>query len=72
MPLKKSGLKMQKMPKLQNPEDLKTFEHLIIVGWREGQMIMTTSCKNKGVLIEALEYLLEECYEWEMQESSYH
>ena len=63
---------MQKMVKLQKPEDLKTFEHLVIIGWREDQMIMTTSCKNKGELIGALEYLLEECYEWEMQESCYH
>ena len=47
MPLKKSGLKMQKMVKLQKPEDLKTFEHLVIIGWREDQMIMTTSCKDK-------------------------
>ncbi len=63
---------MQKMPKLQKPEDLKTFDHLVIIGWRDDQMIMTTSCKDKGVLIEALEYLLEECYDWEFQESYYH
>ena len=72
MPLKKLGLKMPKMVKLQKPEDLKTFEHLVIIGWREEQMIMTTSCKDKEELIGALEYLLEECYEWEMQESCYH
>jgi hypothetical protein len=72
MPLKKLGWKMQKMPKLQTPEDLKTFEHLVIIGWREDQMIMTTSCKQKDELIGSLEYLLEELYLWEMQESSYH
>ncbi|MAJ13009.1 MAG: hypothetical protein CMD09_03270 [Flavobacteriales bacterium] len=63
---------MQKMPKLRTPEDLHNFDELVIVGWRENQMIMTTSCKDKGELIEALEYLLEECYEWEFQESKYH
>ena len=72
MPSRKLGWKMQKMPKLQTPEDLKTFEHLVIIGWREDQMIMTTSCKQKDELIGSLEYLLEELYLWEMQESSYH
>ena len=62
---------MQKMPKLQSPEDLHKFDQLVIVGWREDQMIMTTSCRDKSELIDALEYLLEECYEWEMQESRY-
>jgi hypothetical protein len=60
------------MPRLTTPEDLKNFEHLVIIGWREDQMIMTTSCKDKAEMIEALEYLLEECYEWEFQQGSYH
>lgn len=61
-----------KIPKLSTPEDLREFDHLMIVGWRDDQMIITTSCKDKGRMIDVLEYILEECYEWEIRESKYH